>query len=273
MTARPYDTLANVYEWLTPDELLTPASSATVFAPWLEPLKRPARILDCAAGTGQLAVGLAAIGFHVVATDASPAMISRTRALATSHGVELEALTCRWEELPDQKFEPFDAVLCLGNSLAHAVARAGRQAALAAMAGVLRGEGLFVVTSRNWEKVRTRGSGIDVDDRTIDRYGRPGLVVHAWTIPQTWEEPHYLDVAVALLDNLPAVTTDHERLTLWPFTHQTLEQDLQTAGLAQSTSTYAPAAERYLVTAHNAVASGWLRRPGHDTGPRPASSA
>ncbi|MBV8949223.1 MAG: hypothetical protein JOZ95_27625, partial [Solirubrobacterales bacterium] len=50
MTARPYDTLANVYEWLTPDEVLTPTGSADLFAPVLEPLKRPARILDCAAG-------------------------------------------------------------------------------------------------------------------------------------------------------------------------------------------------------------------------------
>jgi SAM-dependent methyltransferase len=250
MCARPYETLAHVYEWLTPDELLTPAGSATAFAPLLEPLERPARILDCAAGTGQLAVGLAAIGFEVVATDASPAMISRTRALASSHGVEVVALTCSWDELPTQKFEPFDAVLCVGNSLAHAVARAGRQTALAAMAGVLRGEGLFVVTSRNWEEVRTRGSGIDVDDSTIERHGRPGLVVHAWTIPETWEQPHYLDVAVALLDNLPAVTTGYERLTLWPVTHQTLEQDLQAAGLTQTTSTYALAAGRYLVTAY-----------------------
>ena len=250
MTPRPYDTLANVYEWLTPDELLTPAGSTNLFAHVLEPLKRPARILDCAAGTGQLAVGLAATGFDVVATDASPAMTNRTRALATTHGVQLEALTCRWEELPDQEFEPFDAVLCVGNSLAHAVARAGRQAALAAIASVLRGEGLFAVTSRNWEKVRIRGSGIEIDDRTINRHGRPGLVVHAWTIPETWEEPHHLDVAVALLDNLPAVTTEHERLTLWPFTHQTLEQDLRTAGLTRSTSTYAPVAERYLVTAY-----------------------
>ena len=267
MTARPYDTLANVYEWLTPDEVITPTGSADLFAPVLEPLKRPARILDCAAGTGQLAVGLAAIGFHVVATDASPAMISRTRALAATHGVELEALTSRWEELPDQQFEPFDAVLCVGNSLAHAVARAGRQAALAAMADVLRGQGLLVVTSRNWEVVRTRGSGIELDDRTIDRHGRPGLVVHAWTIPETWEQPHHLDVAVALLDNLPSVTTKHERLTFWPFTHQSLEQDLQAAGLTPSTSTYAAAAERYLVTAHKTVNS---QRSSHrkTTGPR-----
>ena len=141
----PYDTLAQVYEWLIPDNLLTPTGSAAVFAPLLESLERSAGILDCAAGTGQLAVGLADIGFSVVATDASEAMIARTRALAAAQNVDLLALTCSWEELPAQAFEQFDAVLCVGNSLAHAPGQAAREAALAAMSSVLRDRGLFVV--------------------------------------------------------------------------------------------------------------------------------
>ncbi|MBV9680399.1 MAG: class I SAM-dependent methyltransferase [Solirubrobacterales bacterium] len=255
MCARPYDTLAHVYEWLIPDDLLTPTGSAAVFATLLEPLERSARILDCAAGTGQLAVGLAAMGFSVVATDASTAMIQRTRALADAQNVELTALTCSWEELPSRRFEHFDAVFCIGNSLAHAAGHAGRRAALAAMSVLLRNDGLLVVTSRNWETVRSRGSRIEVGDRTIERHGRPGLVVHAWTIPDSWEQPHSLDVAVALLDSLPAVTTNYERLTFWPFTHQTLKQDLHAAGLTPGTSTYTSAAERYLITAHKRTES------------------
>jgi SAM-dependent methyltransferase len=247
---RPYETLAHVYEWLIPDELLTPTASAAAFAPLLDALERPARILDCAAGGGQLAVGLAAMGFSVVATDASPAMIERTRALTAEHRTELTALTCKWEELPAQHFEPFDAVLCVGNSIAHAAGHSGRQAALAAIAGVLCDNGLFVVTSRNWEAVRSHGSRIDLDDRTTERRGRPALPVRAWIIPDGWDDPHYLDVAVAFLDDLPAVSTTSERLTFWPFPHQTLERELQAVGLTPSTSTYSPHAERYLITAY-----------------------
>lgn len=260
MCPQPYDTLAHVYEWLIPDELLTPAGSAAAFMPLLEALERSGRILDCAAGSGQLAVGLAATGFTVVATDASPAMIERTRALAAEHKAELPARTCNWDELPAQHFEPFDAVLCVGNSLAHAVGHAGRVAALAAMAGVLRDNGLFVTTSRNWETIRSLGSRIDVGDCTTERHGRPGLVIHAWVIPDGWDDPHYLDVAVALLDDLPAVTAKFERLTFWPFPHQTLEQDLQAVGLTPSTSTYSPTAERYLVTARKTAESQAPRR-------------
>lgn len=251
MCARPYDTLAHVYEWLIPDELLTPADSAAAFAPLLEPLERSARILDCAAGGGQLAVGLAEMGFRVVATDASAGMIARTRALAAEHNVAVPARVCSWEELPAQGIGQFDAVLCVGNSLAHAPGQPARQAALAAMASVLGDQGLLVVTSRNWEKVRNAGSGIEVAERVTERHGRPGLVIHAWTVPDSWEEAHYLDVAVALLDDPPAVLTTSERLTVWPFTAHTLEQDLRSAEFAQPSSTYTPAADRYLVTAHN----------------------
>jgi SAM-dependent methyltransferase len=261
VSARPYETLAQVYEWLIPEDLLTPAGSAAAFSPLLEPLGRSARILDCAAGTGQLAVGLADMGFRVVATDASPAMIARRRALAAEHDVDLPTLTCSWEELPAQGFEQFDAVLCVGNSLAHAPGQAARQAALTAMTSVLHDQGLCLVTSRNWEKVRKRGSGIDVAERTTERHGRPGLVIHAWTVPDSWELPHYLDVAVALLDDAPAVTTARERLTLWPFTRQTLEQDLRSAGLTQATTTYTPAADRYLVTAHKIATTDVPREP------------
>lgn len=149
MPERPYDALAKVYEWLLPDDIATPAGSAAAFSPLLEPLDRSVRILDCAAGTGELAVGLAATGFSVVATDASEGMIARVRTLAEEHHVALTALPCRWEELPSAGLGQFDAVLCVGNSLAHAPGPLARQAALAAISSVLRNEGRVVVTSRN----------------------------------------------------------------------------------------------------------------------------
>src|SRR4051812_34619866 len=150
-----YETLAAVYDWLVPDALLTPEGSADAFAPALAELPRGARVLDCAAGTGQLAVGLALRGFAVTATDGSPRMIARARALAARHGVALEAATCAWAELGGRPWaERFDAVLCVGNSLTHAEGRAGRREALAGMARSLRPGGLLLVTSRNWEELR-----------------------------------------------------------------------------------------------------------------------
>ena len=82
MTDEMYGTLAAVYDWLVPDALLAPAGSVAAFAQVVDGLGSGARVLDCAAGTGHLAVGLALRGFRVVATDASSAMIQRTRGTA-----------------------------------------------------------------------------------------------------------------------------------------------------------------------------------------------
>ena len=254
MADAAYDTLARVYEWLVPDALLAPAGAAEAFAAVTGALPAGARVLDCAAGTGQLAVGLALRGFAVTATDASPAMVARTRALAARHGVAVAADACAWEELAARDWDgPFEAVFCVGNSLTHAAGPAGRGAALAAMAGVLAPHGLLALTSRNWELVRAAGPGLRVADRLVERDGRAGLVIHGWTLAEDWDAAHRLDVAVALPAADGTVETHAERLTFWPFTHTALDADLRAAGLAPASSTYAAHAERYLVTARRSA--------------------
>ena len=148
----------------------------------------------------------------------------------------------------------YDAVLCIGNSIPHAAGRLGRRAALAGMARVLTGGGRLVLTSRNWELVRARGSRIDVADRLVRRGGRDGLPIHAWTIPDDWGAEHRLDVAVALAGADGRVETVAESLAFWPFTHEELSDDLRAAGLTVEASTYAPDAERYLVTTRRSAA-------------------
>jgi SAM-dependent methyltransferase len=81
-----YDTLADVYDWLVPEALLEPEGSAAAFDMVLDELSAGARVLDCACGTGTLAVGLALRGFEVSASDASEGMVARTRALADARG-------------------------------------------------------------------------------------------------------------------------------------------------------------------------------------------
>jgi SAM-dependent methyltransferase len=253
MAREPYGTLAGIYEWLMPENLLTPAGSVHAFAPVVDALAAGARVLDCAAGIGHLAVGLALRGFDVAAADASPAMVKRTAALAADHGAELAAVTCPWERLGEQGWaERFDAVFCVGNSLVHAPGRPARRDALRQMAGVLRPGGLLVLTSRNWEAVRARGSGLSVEDRVAERDGRRGLVVQGWSIADGWDDRHHLDVAVALIDADGGVTSHAERLAIWPFRHEALDEDLRAAGLSPRSSTYARDVERYLVTAARA---------------------
>jgi SAM-dependent methyltransferase len=243
-----YDTIAGVYEFLVPDELLSPRGSADAFARYVAP---GARVLDCACGTGTLAVGLALRGHEVVATDASAAMVARTARLAAANAVRVDASVCAWEALPERGWDgTFDVVLCVGNSLPHAVGRAGRRAALRAMAGCLRVGGLLVVTSRTWEQVRADGSRLQVGERLVVRAGRRGLPIYAWTIPDDWDEPHCFDVAIALVGRDGAVETYRERFEFWPFTEDELRDDLRDAGLEpQGEGAPADKPGRYLVSA------------------------
>jgi SAM-dependent methyltransferase len=253
MPADDYDTLPSVYDWIVPAELVTPAGSAAAFLPYLEQLPPGARVLDCAAGTGPLAVGLAQRGFDVTATDASRGMVERTHALATREGVELTARQCRWEDLDAQGFAPFDAVLCVGNSLAHAPGRDARRAALRAMAGALSPGGLLVLTSRNFELVLATDPGLQVYDHVVERDGRRGVVIYSWWLAEDWEAEHGLDVYVALVGDDGEVTTLGERLPFWPYSYETLCEELGAAGLTPEATTFDAEVDRYLLSA---------RRPG-----------
>ncbi len=250
MKEEPYAKLAGVYEWLVPDSMLTAEGSVEAFRPIIDGLVPGARVLDCAAGTGELAVGLGLRGFDVTASDASEAMIERTRQLATARGVALRVVACRWDQLVDQGWsDSFDAVWCVGNSLFHAPGQAARQAALRQMARVLRPGGMVVLTSRNWELVRSEGSGLRVGERLVERDGRRALVVYGWSLADSWEARHHVDIAVAVVEPTGQVTSHVERLSFWPFRHEDLDADIRAAGLVKSYSGYAPTVDRYLVTA------------------------
>jgi SAM-dependent methyltransferase len=243
-----YDTIAAVYEFLVPDALLSPRGNAEAFARYVAPGDR---VLDCACGTGTLAVGLALRGQEVVATDASEAMVARAARLAAANDVRVETAVCRWEALPERGWEgAFDVVLCVGNSLPHAVGRAGRRAALRAMAACLSPGGLLVVTSRTWEQVRDDGTRLQIADRLVERGGGRGLPIYAWTIPAGWDEPHLFDVAIVLVGRDGAIQTHRERFAFWPFTEDELREDLRDAGLEpQGDGVPADKPGRYLVSA------------------------
>lgn len=248
-----YDELADVYEWLITDAKLAPADFADSFNDVVALLPSNARVLDCSCGTGQLAVGLAALGMQVVATDASEAMVRRTADLAEEYGVPVRSLRASWEELPDLfDDETFDMVFCVGNSLHHACGTTGRTAALAAMSRLLRPGGRLVLTSRNWELVRSRGSRLDISDRLVRRHGRDAVVVYRWEIAPDWEQEHHIEIAIARLDAKGSVVVRSELLSCWPYRYGDLVKELQQVGLQREANTFDPAAENYTVVASKA---------------------
>ena len=111
-------------------------------------------VLDAACGTGQHAIELARRGLAVSAADPSAGMIARARANASASGAAVRFEQAGFGGMSGAFGKAsFDAVLCLGNSLAHAADGAALAAAVADFAACLAEGGLLILQNRNYDKV------------------------------------------------------------------------------------------------------------------------
>ena len=120
-------------------------------------ISAPVRVLDAACGTGMHAIALAKQGYQTAGADLSAGMVERARVNAETNGVQVAFRTAGFGELAQafagSELEPFDAVLCLGNSLPHVLSRQDLIAALHDFAACLRPNGLALVQMRNFDAV------------------------------------------------------------------------------------------------------------------------
>lgn len=111
------------------------------------------RALDVACGTGHHAIALAERGYEVLGIDVSEGMVSRARQNAAAAGVTATFLQAGFGELGKSVQEPYDALLCLGNSLPSLLSADALKDALADMAHVLVPGGLLIVQNLNYDQV------------------------------------------------------------------------------------------------------------------------
>ncbi len=110
------------------------------------------RVLDAACGTGVHAIALAKRGHEVVGADLSAGMIEQARGNAVD-APEVRFQVAGFGELRPRVGNGFDAVLCLGNSLPHALTPERLAAALDDFAACLRHGGLLLIQNRNFDAV------------------------------------------------------------------------------------------------------------------------
>ena len=113
-----YDALAPLFDVMTDWEARLAAEG-----PFLRGVLEEAgaaRVLDAACGSGGHALALATWGYAVAGADASPVMIEMAQAKARAAGLTVPFRTAGLADLAAlSDLGPFDAVLCLGNSLPH----------------------------------------------------------------------------------------------------------------------------------------------------------
>jgi len=114
----------------------------------------PRTLVDVACGAGEFAVAMARRGLEVTGVDQSPEMLAMARRSAEVSGVAVTFLEqdMRALRLP----APADAATCLYDSLNYLVDEAEFQQALAAVAGALRPDGLFLFDMNTLRGLATR---------------------------------------------------------------------------------------------------------------------
>jgi glycine/sarcosine N-methyltransferase len=113
----------------------------------------PHAILDCACGIGTQAIGLAARGHRVTATDISEASVERARKEAAAFGVDATFDVADMRKLEDRVAGPFDVVIACDNSLPHLVTDEDLATAARAMHHVLRPGALFIASTRDYDQI------------------------------------------------------------------------------------------------------------------------
>lgn len=179
-----YDALAPAYHRLFADWADSARRQAAVLDRLIGDLLGPGphALLDAAAGIGTQAIGLAALGHRVHATDLSPAAIARLRREAAAAGVALTTDIADLRSLATRVGDRFDAVLACDNALPHLLTDADLGLAVANMAATLRPGGLLLASLRDYDRLRLhppRAEGPRVFDDPDGR--RIAFQVWDWT--------------------------------------------------------------------------------------------
>ena len=171
------------------------------------------RVLDAACGTGQHLILFRTWGLDCTGSDADPAMLDRARANAAQAGAAITFFAARFAELPARVSTPFDAVLCVGNSLSM-VPEEELEASVQGLAAAVRPGGILVLHVLNALQFAERRP-VFLPLRARKREGRhvlfqkvyepreEGLGVHFLTIEERPDGTWQTSVDSGLIANRP----------------------------------------------------------------------
>jgi len=149
-----YEELADRYHLIFEDWNSAIERQARILGPLLtsQTSVYPLKILDCACGIGTQAIGFAAMGHHVVASDLSRAEVKRAQQEALSRSLNIPFYVSDMTSLREIAENEFDVVVAIDNALPHLSAAQLGQAARA-IASKLKPKGLFLASIRDYDKL------------------------------------------------------------------------------------------------------------------------
>ena len=114
---------------------------------------KSAKILDCACGIGTQAVGIAALGYSVTASDISDAEIAQAKKRAEKNGVDIRFEHADFRALSETFSEQFDIVICMDNALPHMLTKSDLEAAVRSIVEQIKEGGMFVASIRDYDEL------------------------------------------------------------------------------------------------------------------------
>lgn len=148
-----YDSLASQYDKLFMDWNGTTHEQAVI----LDRIFRDngfdsaASVLDCACGIGTQSIGLAALGYHMTASDISDAELAEAAKRAAENKVSIRFEHADFCALSHTFSETFDIIICMDNALPHMLSHDALAAAIASITGRMRKNGIFVASIRDYD--------------------------------------------------------------------------------------------------------------------------
>lgn len=153
-----YDNLATQYDKLFADWQSTTREQAVILERLFSEagFDRTASVLDCACGIGTQAIGLAALGYPVTASDISDAELAEANVRAERNGVAVRFEHADFCALQETFPEQFDIVICMDNALPHMLSAEALASAVGSITGRMAEGGVFVASIRDYDDLLER---------------------------------------------------------------------------------------------------------------------
>jgi len=148
-----YDNLASQYDQLFQDWQATTREQAVILNRLFQKygFDLSASVLDCACGIGTQAIGLAALGYSVTASDISDGELAEAKVRAENNHVQIRFEHADFCALSEVFANPFDLVICMDNALPHMLSAEALEAAVRSITGQLAPGGMFVASIRDYD--------------------------------------------------------------------------------------------------------------------------
>lgn len=148
-----YDHLASQYDKLFLDWQATTREQAVMLDKLFADhgFDRSARILDCACGIGTQAIGLAALGYHMTASDISEGELAQARERAARNHVQIQFEQANFCALGETFAQRFDIVIAMDNALPHMLSAGALGSAIRSITNQIAEGGMFVASIRDYD--------------------------------------------------------------------------------------------------------------------------